>query len=168
MKATHPDQAYYRALTLLIQGRTLAAIPGRENEALPAFKDAIALWKTVPGAVGLDRYGTLIAQSYARSAEVLRRTNRAKDAAKEITEAERVLGVLSPGGRVTIDYYRTRGIVSAEQVRLAVANKDSESAKKHMDAARASYNKLLDLDPDDNLDRREFTALEANFIAAMK
>jgi hypothetical protein len=101
-----------------------------------------------------------LAQAYAYRADLHRRLRRLGEADADLTTAQATLEVLQPRSQDALDSHIGRALIAACRTRLALDRKDVGSAANKMAAARETYRKLLDLDPDNDLERRTLTRLE--------
>jgi eukaryotic-like serine/threonine-protein kinase len=162
VKATPGDanSIHFRAYCWLHRARACALLPGRETDALSAYARAIELWSSNYSKSKSDLYAMPLAQAYAYRADLHRRLRRLGEADADLTTAQATLEVLQPRSQDALDSHIGRALIAACRTRLALDRKDVGSAANKMAAARETYRKLLDLDPDNDLERRTLTRLE--------
>jgi tetratricopeptide (TPR) repeat protein len=164
---SHPkdtDVVHVRGIYFLVRGRTLAAIPGKEKEALDALDQAIGIW-TAMGAAKVDRHWISFAAAHAWRATLHQRKEHLKEAEADLSAAERALAPLTSRSGGNADYHFSVGLTAAWRTRLALKSKDAAGIQKHFAAAQAAYRKLLEIDPH-HVEGEDLAKLEAEVKAA--
>jgi eukaryotic-like serine/threonine-protein kinase len=164
---SHPkdtDVVHVRGIYFLVRGRTLAAIPGKEKEALDALDQAIGIW-TAMGAAKVDRHWISFAAAHAWRATLHQRKEHLKEAEADLSAAEKALAPLTSRSGGNADYHFSVGLTAAWRTRLALKSKDAAGIQKHFAAAQAAYRKLLEIDPH-HVEGEDLAKLEAEVKAA--